>query len=216
MDILDAIQARHSVRQYTDQQIDAATKAALDNAIQEINHKANLHIQAFYQEPNCFNTRMAHYGKFKGVQNYIALVGPKSDHLEESLGYYGEQMVLKAQTLGLNTCWVALTHGKSQAQVLMGEKEVCLIALGYGSTNGHARRSKSVTEVSNYQAGMPEWFLHGVEVALLAPTAVNQQKFYFELQADGNVTLKMGRGFNIKIDKGIVKYHFELGSGKKI
>jgi hypothetical protein len=52
----------------------------------------------------CLDSMMAHYGKFIGVKNYIALVGPKSSVQEERLGYYGEQIVLKAQKLGLNTC----------------------------------------------------------------------------------------------------------------
>ena len=60
---------------------------------------------------------MAHYGKFDGVHNYIALVGKKSSTLDETLGCYGEQLVLKAQEIGLNTCWVAMTHGKSKAQI---------------------------------------------------------------------------------------------------
>ena len=78
---------------------------------------------------------MAHYGKFEGVSNYIALVGPKSPSLEETLGYCGQQLVLKAQELGLNTCWVALTYGKSAASVLDGEKEICVISLGYGTVS---------------------------------------------------------------------------------
>jgi hypothetical protein len=50
--------------------------------------------------------------KFTGVQNYIALIGKKSSSLEEQAGYYGEQLVLTAQQLGLNTCWVAMTVSK--------------------------------------------------------------------------------------------------------
>ena len=54
----------------------------------------------------------------------------------------------------------------------------------------------------------------GVEAALLAPTAVNQQKFYLTL--DGNkVKAKAGLGPCAKMDLGIVKYHFELGAGKE-
>lgn len=55
--------------------------------------------------------------RFTGVHNYIALVGKKSSKLDEMLGYYGEALVLKAQELGLNTCWVAMTHGKSYAKI---------------------------------------------------------------------------------------------------
>ena len=150
--------------------------------------------------------------KFTGAKNYIALVGKKSPRLEEMLGCYGEQIVLKAQELGLNTCWVAMTHGKSKAEIGRGEKELCLISLGYGCTNGVTHKVKSLSEVCNYREGMPEWFLNGMGAALLAPTAMNQQKFYFELLPSGSVKLTNGKGFYTKLDLGIVKYHFEAVS----
>lgn len=54
-----------------------------------------------------------------------------------------------------------------------------------------------------------------MEAALLAPTAVNQQKFHFTLR-DGCVSAKAGLiGGCLKIDLGIVKCHFELGAGKE-
>ncbi len=216
MDPMELIKERHSVRQYENHPIEKEKREALDALIAEINRKAGLHIQAVYNEPNCFDSRVARYGLFSGVQNYLALVGLKSSSLDETVGYYGEQLVLKAQELGLNTCWVGLTHGKSKAEIGPGEKQVCLITLGYGATSGKSHKTKSLQDVSNYQEGMPEWFLHGVEAALLAPTAVNQQKFRFELQPNGEVKATHGRGFYAKVDLGIVKYHFEIGSGRKL
>ena len=216
MNLLEMMKQRHSVRQYTDRSIEPEKRRALDELTGEINRKAGLHIQIVYEEPKCFDSMMAHYGKFTGVKNYIALVGPKSSTLDESLGYYGEQLVLKAQELGLGTCWVAMTHGKSRAEIAKGEKQVCLIALGYGSTNGVAHKNKALTEVSNYRNDMPEWFLDGVKAALLAPTAMNQQKFFFTWQPDGTVKAACGKGFYTRLDLGIVKYHFEAVSGRKI
>ena len=180
MEIIELMKERHSVRQYTDKKIEKEKREVLNALIAKINQKAGLHIQIIYDEPKCFNSMMAHYGKFDGVNNYIALVREKSKS-DESLGYYGEQIVLKAQELGLNTCWVAMTHGKSKAQIDKGEKLVCLISLGYGKTAGVAHKSKKLSEVCNYKKDMPEWFLSGMEAALLAPTAMNRQKFYFEL-----------------------------------
>lgn len=216
MEQLDLMKQRHSVRQYTDRVIEAEKRDTLNCLITEINRKAELHIQPFYEEAKCFDSMMAHYGKFTGVKNYIALVGKKSPKLEEAVGYYGEQLVLKAQELGLNTCWVALTHGRSKAEIDKGEKEICLISLGYGCTNGVAHKGKQMSEVCNYQERMPEWFRNGVEAALLAPTAMNQQKFYFELRPDGTVKLTSGKGFYTKLDMGIVKYHFEGIAKKRI
>ena len=216
METLDLMKQRHSVRQYIDHPIEAGKRSILNRTMDGINQQSDLHIQVFYEEPTCFDSLKALYGKFNGVKNYIALVGPKGDKLEETLGYYGEQIVLKAQELGLNTCWVAMTHGKSKAKISKGEKQVCLIALGYGRTNGVAHKVKPLPEVCNYQKDMPDWFKSGMEAALLAPTAMNQQKFYLELLPDGKVKATCGIGFYTKLDLGIVKYHFEIGSGRKI
>lgn len=213
--MLELMQQRHSVRQYTAQAIEPEKRAALDALIRQINDQASLHIQAIYDDAKCFDAFMARYGHFTGVRNYIALVGKKSADLDEQLGYYGEALVLKAQELGLNTCWVALTHGKSKAVISKGEKLVCLISVGYGETQGVAHKSKVLQALCNYTDGMPQWFLTGMNAALLAPTAMNQQKFRLELLPDGNVRASCGSGFYTKLDLGIVKYHFEAVTGKK-
>ena len=159
---------------------------------------------------------MAHYGKFSGVTNYIALVGKKSNMLDELCGYYGERLVLKAQQLGLNTCWVAMTYKKIPGtfEVNKGEKLTVVISLGYGKAQGVEHKSKPMNAVSNINPNSPEWFKKGVEAALLAPTAMNQQKFMLVYE-DGKITATASKGFYSKIDLGIVKYHFEVGAGKE-
>lgn len=215
MEALELMKQRHSVRQYKPRAIEPEKRAALNDLCSELNQKAELSIQIVYDEPNCFDSFMAHYGKFSGVHNYIALIGKKSPKLEETLGRCGEQLVLKAQELGLSTCWVAMTHGKSRAVVGPGEKQVCLISLGYGETQGVVHKSKPMQALCRCAEPMPEWFEKGITAAMLAPTAMNQQKFRFELRADGTVKAACGSGFYTKLDLGIVKYHFEAASGKK-
>lgn len=215
MEALELMKQRHSVRQYKPRAIEPEKRAALNDLCSELNQKAELSIQIVYDEPNCFDSFMAHYGKFSGVHNYIALIGKKSPKLEETLGRCGEQLVLKAQELGLNTCWVAMTHGKSRAVVGPGEKQVCLISLGYGETQGVVHKSKPMQALCRCAEPIPEWFEKGMTAAMLAPTAMNQQKFRFELRADGTVKAACGSGFYTKLDLGIVKYHFEAASGKK-
>lgn len=207
---------RHSVRKYSNRAIEAEKRVALDRLTREINQEADLHIQILYEEPKCFDSFLAHYGKFQGVCNYIALVGKNDRNLEEKLGYYGEKLVHKAQELGLNTCWVAMTHGKSAARVAKGEKLVCLISLGYGTESGVAHKSKTREAVCRELSGKPAWFLRGLDGALLAPTAMNQQKFTFTLEQDGKVTAQCGGGFYTRLDLGIVKYHFEVASGVSV
>ena len=212
MEILEIIKSRHSVRQYRNQTIEESKREELNTCIKEANEESHLSIQVFYDEPKCFDSFMAHYGKFTNVGNYIAIVGNKSD--QEKAGYYGEKIVLKCQEMGLNTCWVAMTHGKSQAKIKKGQKLLILISLGYGDTQGVAHRSKSIKELSHADEET-EWFTKGMEAVCLAPTAMNQQKFLFELK-NGVVTAKSLGGFYSKIDLGIAKYHFGAVTGHEV
>ena len=212
----DLMKARHSVRQYLDKPIPEEVRKELDEYTRRLNMDSALNIQIIYDEPECFNSAKAKYGSFKGCTNYISVAGDKRiGDFEERCGFYGELLVLKAQELGLNTCWVALTHGKSKAVVKDGEEEVIIISLGYGKTQGAERKSKKPTDISNITPDSPEWFKCGVEAALLAPTAINQQKFRFTVSGD-KVYLESGRiGPCLKIDLGIVRCHFELGAGRE-
>lgn len=214
MDLLEAIKARHSVRQYTDDPITPELIAALEDEIAACNRESGLHIQLITNRPQAFSGFLAHYGWLRGATDYIALVGQSG--LEEACGYYGERLVLKAQTLGLNTCWLGGTYrkGKTDFKACEGEKLHLIIAIGYGKTQGTPRRSKSYDAVAVTEGEAPEWFRRGVEAALLAPTAVNQQRFKFILR-DGSVTAKAPAGAYTRVDLGIVKYHFEIGAGKE-
>ncbi len=216
MKTLEIMRARHSVRQYKNQPIEQEKRESLQKLVNNCNKESGLHIQLLFDEPKCFDSIMAHYGKFSGVSNYIALVGKKSADLDEATGYFGEKIVLAAQEMGLNTCWVAVTHGKSAAKIGKGEKQACVIALGYGENQGVKHTRKNLNEVCNCVGHMPDWFANGMEAVMLAPTAVNQQKFYFTLNGD-HVSAKVnGKGFYTKMDLGIVKYHFETVAGRKV
>ena len=213
---MEAMKEGQSVRQYEDRPLDQNAVAALQEEISACNREGGLHIQLVMNEPKAFDGFMAHYGKFSGVRNYIAMIGKKGPDLEEKCGYYGERLVLKAQQLGLNTCWVAMTYSKIKTAftVADGEKLCIVISLGYGKTNGVPHKSKSADAVAKADGAFRAWFKAGVEAALLAPTAMNQQKFLFTL--DGNrVSAKAGFGFYTKIDLGIARYHFEIGAGKE-
>ena len=216
MTIMEAIRQRHSVRQYTDKPLGEDVIRPLEEEIAACNKESGLHIQLVKNESKAFDSFMAHYGKFSGVTNYIAMIGKKGPDLEEACGYYGERLVLKAQQLGLNTCWVAMTYSKIRSAFSVGEGEkLCIvISLGYGKTQGVPHKSKAIEKMAKTDGPAPDWFTSGVEAALLAPTAMNQQKFQFTL-TDDKVSVRAGVGFYTKIDLGIVRYHFEAGAGKE-
>ena len=216
---LEAIKARHSVRKYTDRPIEADKTAAILEAIESINSESGLNIQLVQEEPSAFASGIWKYGQFSGVKNYFVMAGPKGREAEEKTGYYGEKLVLLSQTLGLNTCWVGLTYKKIPGAFSLRDGDVvhCVIALGYGTTAGSQHPQKAAENFYKADGDLPGWFRDGVEAALLAPTAVNQQKFRFILH-DGNKvetkTLFSVVGYTA-IDLGIVKYHFELAAGKE-
>ena len=219
----EAVVARHSVRQYIEKPIEAEKIEELKALIEECNREGGTHIQLVTNEPKAFEGGMAKYGKFSGISNYIAVVGKKGDDV--NLGYYGEKVVLRAQMLGLNTCWVGLTFSKQtdKYKVLDGEKLVCVVPLGYGVNQGVQHPQKKGYEAyckdaRKVPSAFPKWFVDGMNAALLAPTAINQQKFEFVLHDGNKVEAKtrftMLNGY-APIDLGITKRHFEIGAGKE-
>ena len=218
MTIMEAIDARHSVRAYKDMPIPQETRDQLDAFVSGCNEESGLNITVRYDDPDGFDSKLAHYGSFSNVKNYIILKGSKRVDFDFECGYFGEKIVLYAQQLGLNTCWTALTFNKKRVKALVpgGEKLCMVIALGYGETQGTPHKSKSLHDVIDVKGGMPEWFVAGVESALKAPTAVNQQKFCFMLENDEPSVKVKGIGTFTKVDLGIAAYHFEAATGKKV
>lgn len=218
MTLLEAIDARHSVRAYKDTPVPQDVRDQLDAFVKECNDESGLSITIKYDDPAGFDSRLAHYGSFSNVSNYIILKGSKRADFDYVCGYFGEKIVLYAQQLGLNTCWAAMTFNKKRVKELVpdGEKLCMVISLGYGETQGREHKSKSMYDVIDVKGGMPEWFVAGVESALKAPTAVNQQKFCFMLENDEPSVKVKGLGTFTKVDLGIVAYHFEAASGRKV
>ncbi len=217
MTVKEAILERHSVRNYLDKSIEADKIQALNDLIAECNEVGNLHIQLLEDAGNTFNRLLSKAMGLASAPSVIACVGPDDETLDERLGYYGEKIVILAQMLGLNTCWAGTYNKKNvPAEVKEGERLAIVIALGYGVNKGKERKSKSISDVIvGNEADMPDWFIDGVKLALLAPTAVNQQKFEISLNGDACEVIDKG-GILSRIDKGIVQYHFEIGSGKSM
>lgn len=216
MTLMEAIEARHSVRRYIDRKIAGEVLARLQEEIEACRSESGLHIEICLDEAEAMGSFMATYGLLRGVKNYIVLAGEPSDDLKERVGYYGEKLVLRAQRLELNTCWVGGSFRKEKVRRNLpeGVQLVCVIAVGYGANQGKQHRSKPLEKLYRCDGAAPEWFLRGVQAAQLAPTAVNQQRFLFELK-NGAVSAQALPGPYSKVDLGIVKLHFEIGAGEK-
>lgn len=226
MDYLEAIRARHAVRKYQTKPIEAEKLAEIQELIDECNRESGLHIQLVTNEPLAFSTGVFKYGQFSGVSNYLVLAGPKKgEDVKEKIGYYGQKVVLLMQALGLNTCWVALTfkNVKDAYQLRPGETLHLVVACGYGETDGVQHPQKRTVEDLSKDARttqgqpLPDWFLCGMEGALLAPTAMNQQKFVITLHDHNEVSAKAKFDLfgNAAYDLGIVKCNFEIAAGKE-
>ena len=230
--LLKAAKARHSVRAYDGRALEEEDAAWLRGRIAEVNAESGLNIQVVIGDGRAFDTLLAHYGKFTGVQNYLVFVGPDTALLDEACGYWGELLALEAQARGMRTCWVGGTFSrrKTRFAAASGERMSLVMSIGYGTTDGrqHPAR-KTAADVSSVPEGVeaPAWFAAGVEAALLAPTAIHQQKFHFAYvpvigktagqgddSLEGKVRATPGSGPFTQVDLGIAKLHFELGSAK--
>lgn len=213
---IQAIMERHSVRSYEKKKIEAEKLQQLNALIEQVNKEGDLHLQLLEDAGKTFGRLLSKAMGLGSAPSVIACVGKDDATLEERIGYYGERVVLAAQMLGLNTCWAGtFSKENTPAKVENGERLVIVIALGYGVTPGKPRRSKKPEQVSVAGNAAPEWFSYGVELALMAPTAINQQKFEITLNPDETVSFRDKGGVFSKVDLGIIRYHFEVGMNAK-
>ena len=210
----EAILERHSVRAYEDTQIEAEKVQLIEDKIAQLNAAGNLHLQFIRDAGKTYNKLLTKVAGLGSAPSVIACVGKEADDLDQRVGCYGEQLVLYLQQLGLNTCWTGTFNRKNiDAVVGADERLVITIAVGYGKNQGKPHKSKIAEQVIDGSADKPEWFINGVRMALLAPTAINQQRFMIRLNDDGSVELIDKGGILSKVDIGIVRCHFEIGAG---
>ena len=214
MSMREAMHERHTVRRYTDKAIPAETMKKLRGRIDDNNKKYDLAIRLMVDDTNAFNAAVK-LVLAKGVRNYFILAGRDVPDLDERLGYSSADLMLYAQTLGLNTWWVGGTFNRKKVSVMVPDvKVIGVVAVGYGAVQGIPHKKKTSEEVSSYKGEMPDWFRSGVDAALLAPTALAKQAFF--IRGEGRtVSITCENGIFSGADRGLVKYHFELGAGRE-
>lgn len=213
----EAILQRHSVRNYTKKAIEPDKVSQIIEKIDELNAAGGLHLQFIEDAGKTYNKLMNRAMGLGSAPSVIACVGKDAEDLDRRVGYYGEKLVLFLQQLGLNTCWAGTFNRKTiNASVAEDERLVISIAVGYGETQGKQRKSKTAEQVVEGRSDIPDWFKEGVEMALLAPTAINQQKFAIKLNDDDSVEFIDKGGVLSQVDIGIVRCHFEIGAGRQV
>lgn len=216
MTLEEAMRTRHTVRRYTDRTLPGDVLEVLQERIRENNGKYGLAMILVTENTEAFGPALRLF-LAKGVRNYLVLAGRDTPGLDENIGYCGADIMLFAQTLGLNSWWVGGTYSRKGVRrnaAPEAEKILGLLALGYGATQGVPHKSKRAEEIAAYDGEAPEWFAKGTEALLLAPTALNKQAF--TLRGEGRrISLTCDNGVFSGVDLGIGKYHFELGAGKE-
>ena len=115
MTIDEAIRERHTVRVYKKTPIPADVAKQLNERIKAINEGLDVFMSLVTNDSSALNAAVR-IGITKNVNNYIVLSGKNEPDLEEKLGYGGADLMLFAQTLGLNTWWVSGTFNKGKAR----------------------------------------------------------------------------------------------------
>lgn len=213
MNLEELIKNRHSVRRYKNIPLKNADIDKIKEYIQEINQK-ELSFELVINE-NIFKNLILGYGFIKNCNNYIILGGKDNELLEENVGYYGEELVLKLLELGIHSCFVGGTYKKKKVknELKDGYRNVLVLAIGYGENSGKLAKTKDFNEIS-ISKDVPEWYRNGIEMVLFAPSAVNQKKWEFEFVKPNGVRIKSFGKYFPNVDLGIAKYHFEIGAGK--
>lgn len=211
---LEAMKARHAVRNYTAKPLSPAIIDGLEEEIEQCNRLGQLHIQLVTENEGAFKSFIPLLGRFKNVKNYIALAGKKQSGFYEACGYFGARLMIKAQQAGLNSCFVTNTYNAKECQVSLAPDEVLagVIAIGYGAADGTQHKSKSMERLCKLCSD--KWFINGMNAAVLAPTGLNKQNFFIEANRNTVSIRTKDNSPMSQIDTGIVKYHFEIGAGK--
>lgn len=208
------IEKRHTVRKYLDQPLDVDLVSLLNARIEQNNKLYNLTFKLVTNESDGLSS-LAKIMSNNTVQNYIVLAGKECSSLDEKIGYCGADLILYAQSLGLNTWWCGGMFNGKNALKHLDDKDVRVngvIVIGYGKTQGVPHKSKTADQISHYQGVVPDWFNAGIKALLLAPSALNRQP-YIVTGAGNKVIFKVKSGSLSQVDLGIGKYFFELGAG---
>ena len=223
----EAIMKRQSRRSFTNKLPDIEHIKLIQGVIDDINEEENLSIQLMVDQADGFKGLTASYGMFKGVRNYIALIGPKDDpNIHEKLGYFGEQILLTCEVLGYGTCWVGGTFDRKKCKCKVEDNEVFVCAIVFGNVKRNTtvrekavekalhgvNKSPKLTDLFHTEETPPNWFIEGMRMVSRAPSALNKMPVKFFYSGD-SVMAKVKNPKTINYyDLGIAKFHFKAGA----
>ena len=222
MDMISAINSRISRRTYLETPIAPEKLEKLLEGMDKVNKESGLSVTYLEEGGEAFEGAKG-YGMFKGVHALMVLKGKKDlEHLKEKVGYYGEWLILLAESMGLGTCWVGGTYDKADKAFAVPEDEqiVCVVPVG-NVTESDAdekmiwdnihRKTKTIEEMiqTDHPLTKEEWA--AMKLVQRAPTARNTQKVEFIFK-DHKIMAQVPDDYHFDlVDLGICKLHFEVG-----
>ena len=168
MTLLEAVSVRRSQRSYLPQPLERAQLDQLGKALAECNRRAGLGVRLVCPAGSVF----AGQGRLESARGCLLFAGPAEDpDLEEKCGYWGEELILTAVSMGLGTCWVGGTYdrGACQARLEPGETLVCAAALGIPEGSPAPRALRPAGELALPADCAPAWFGAGIAAVQRAP-----------------------------------------------
>lgn len=161
---------------------------------------------------------------------YVTCVAPKGEYFEEQIGYFGEQFVLFATSLGLGTCWVHGTYKKESAAYTRYPNCTLhdVIPVGYpllplplkqkiirAAIRKKDHKPEELYKYPNQFDREEQWVQEGIKAVLAGPSAVNEQPVVFSRDSWTNQITAELPIINTGMewcDLGIAKYHFEVAA----
>ncbi len=232
---LDAIKTRHSRRSYDGDPVSSDTLDSLEEFCASFRPSPVARAVLVREAPaDIFTGIVGSYGRVTGAPSAIAFVGTiGAPGVDMSIGYTGEGIVLEATRLGLGTCWIGGFFKAARVSEILqlggGERAFAVSPLGTPADvfSGFEKAVKTVKTVQGtprksaeeiapgYTSWVP-WARAGVEVARLAPSAINRQPWRFRYE-DGRVICafdgaETAQRISKKLDCGIAMLHFEMGA----
>lgn len=207
---VEVLELRHTVRAFRDVPLVVADKLRLSGKIDEVNRQYHLQLRLF-TDVDVPVKRMMKLFLARNLRNYIILSGPDMPCVKSLLGYVGAEIMVYAQSIGINSWWVGDTYNydkvasRADGQIVAG-----IIVVGYGKKQGNPHKSRPEKEISSYFGRKPLWFQEGVRAALLAPTPKNSQDFLISGK-DNEVSIISSDKKWGEIVCGIIRYFFEVG-----
>lgn len=224
------IMERRSIRSFnkekplTDKDTETLHKA-IEEAIDPFGGKVSIALKEFALEGTF---KPSTYGTINGASWYFLMGTDSSDEAQLSLGFRMEQVVLKAMSMGLGTCWIAATFkGTTFADAANFPKDTLLqvvMPVGYPAEKksimekltraslGSAKR-KPMTDL--FIVSEDSKYYEPLEMMRIAPSSTNSQPWRAQVDGDTVYFYYENKSKASVLDLGIGLSHFYLAAKEK-